>query len=91
MQALPVVEVMSRHDCCLCVEAKDVVKRVAEDGVCHWREIDVDMDESLATCYGHDVPVILINGRKAFKHRLDEQALRLRLERERLVAAGSRQ
>jgi len=91
MQALPVVEVMSRHDCCLCVEAKDVVKRVAEDGACHWRELDVDMDESLATCYGHDVPVILINGRKAFKHRLDEQALRLRLERERLVAAGSQQ
>jgi hypothetical protein len=90
MQTLPVVEVMSRHDCCLCVEAKDVVKRVAEDGMCHWREVDVDMNEALATCYGHDVPVILINGRKAFKHRLDEQALRLRLEREQLLTVGAR-
>ncbi|MDX8412116.1 MAG: glutaredoxin family protein [Mariprofundaceae bacterium] len=90
MRVLPVVEVMSRHDCCLCVEAKDVVKRVAEDGMCHWREVDVDSNVNLVTCYGHDVPVILINGRKAFKHRLDEQALRLRLEREQLLTVGTR-
>ena len=87
MRALPVVEVMSRHECCLCVDAKEVVRRVADDGLCHWREVDVDMDEALATCYGHDVPVILINGRKAFKHRLDEQALRIRLQREGLATS----
>jgi len=90
MGKLPVVEVMSRRDCCLCEDAKDVVRRVAGDGLCRWREVDVDMDSALSRCYGRDVPVILVNGRKAFKYRLDEKSLRLRLEREVLRGgAGS--
>jgi len=45
-------------------------------------EVDVDGDEALARLYGNDVPVLLVNGRKAFKHRVDEQSLRARLGRE---------
>jgi len=89
MQPLPLVEIMSRRECGLCEEAKQVVRALAAEGACQWREVDVDLDERLATCYGLDVPVILVNGRKAFKHRLDERSLRLRLEREALLGAGA--
>jgi len=60
-----------------------MVRRLADSGLCDWEEIDVDADESLRRDYGMDVPVILVNGRKAFKYRTTETALRIRLEREK--------
>jgi hypothetical protein len=42
----------------------------------------VDRDPALAAAYGADVPVLFVNGRKAFKHRVDPSALRARLARE---------
>ncbi len=79
---LPLVQVLSRHDCCLCDAAKDVVKQAVEVGMCEWEDIDVDKDSKLSAEYGMDIPVILINGRKAFKHSLSKSALQLRLSRE---------
>ena len=41
--------------------------------------VDVDSDRKLAERYGHEVPVLLINGRKAFKYRVDAAELHARL------------
>jgi glutaredoxin len=38
-----------------------------------WREIDVDSDAKIRRLYNDEVPVVFINGRKAFKYRMDEQ------------------
>ena len=38
-----------------------------------WREIDVDSDAEIRRHYTDEVPVVFINGRKAFKYRMDEQ------------------
>ena len=38
-----------------------------------WREIDVDSDADIRRRYNDEVPVVFINGRKAFKYRMDEQ------------------
>ena len=38
-----------------------------------WREIDVDSDAEIRRLYNDEVPVVFINGRKAFKYRMDEQ------------------
>ena len=37
-----------------------------------WQEVDVDSDEKLRRLYTDEVPVVFINGRKAFKYRMDE-------------------
>lgn len=81
---VPLVQILSRRDCCLCEDVKEVVRRVAFRGLCEWEEIDIDVDPELQARYGMEIPVVLINGRKAFKHSLDESALCLRLSREQL-------
>ena len=75
--------VFSRHDCCLCDEALAQV-RVAREGVCFDLEVvDVDTDPALAERYGEEVPVIEIDGRKAFKVRVTSRQLLRRLRRPR--------
>jgi glutaredoxin len=71
-----------RSDCHLCHEMRAVVERVRRDVAFEVEEVDVDGDPALVAAYGHDVPVLLVNGRKAFKYRVDPGALRARLARE---------
>jgi hypothetical protein len=46
------------------------------------REVDISQDRELESRYGDDIPVLFVNGTKAFKHRATVQELRLRLGRE---------
>ena len=71
-----------RTDCHLCDEMRAVVHAVGHDVPFALTEIDVDGDASLAAAYGAEVPVLLVNGRKAFKYRVSPAALRARLGRE---------
>lgn len=45
------------------------------------REIDIDTDPHLRRLYDWEVPVLEIDGRKAFKYRVGERELRQRLLR----------
>jgi len=47
------------------------------------REVDISQDPELSADYGEQIPVLFVNGRKAFKFRLTEQALRDRLKKEK--------
>jgi len=70
----------TRKDCCLCEEMKGVVRRVAGRLPLEMEEIDVDSAPDLQEQYGNEVPVLFINGRKAFKYRVTEAELRKRLK-----------
>jgi hypothetical protein len=85
-----VLTLVTRHDCHLCEEMRAVVDAVRTDEGLEVR--DVDADEALRAAYGAEVPVLLINGRKAFKYRVTPAALRrrLRAERARLTRRGWR-
>ncbi len=72
----------TRSGCHLCEEMRAVVGRVAPDLGAILEEIDVDSDPALARAHGAEVPVLCVNGRKAFKLRVDERRLRARLARE---------
>lgn len=70
----------TRRDCHLCDSARYVLDRALTD--CpdvRIEVIDIDADPELVRRYGHDVPVILLDGRELARHRLDETALRLAL------------
>ena len=71
----------SRKDCCLCEEMKGVVRQVAGRLPLEMEEIDVDSAPDLQEKYGNEVPVLFINGRKAFKYRVTVSELRNRLRR----------
>jgi hypothetical protein len=74
---------LTRHDCGLCAEMAEVVSAVAESFAAAVETVDVDGDAELRARHGHEVPVLLINGRKAFKYRVEEGVLRRRLRAER--------
>jgi glutaredoxin len=72
----------TRKDCCLCEEMKSTLIRVAGRVPFALEEIDVDTSPGLQEKYGNEVPVLFINGRKAFKYRLTAKELEQRLKRE---------
>ena len=75
-----------RPDCELCHEMRAVVDSVLRAAPPAWRivvdEVDVDGDPALAAAYGDDVPVLCVNGVRAFAHRVKPDVLRARLAQE---------
>jgi glutaredoxin len=77
----PAVTLYTRVDCHLCEVVKDVLDAVRREREFDLTVIDVDTDPELVRLYDTEVPVVAINGRKAFKYRVDPAALRARLDR----------
>ena len=71
-----------RPDCHLCHDMRAVVDTLRADVAFELEEVDVDGDPALAARYGEEIPVLLVNGRKAFKYRVTPGELRARLARE---------
>ena len=67
------VVVYSRKGCHLCEIVKESIAKLQKRGGFTWREIDVDSNADIRRLYNDEVPVVFINGRKAFKYRMDEQ------------------
>lgn len=74
------ITLYTRKDCCLCEEMKEVLRKVAREFPLEVREIDVDSAPKLQEKYGSEVPVLFINGRKAFKYRATERELKNKLK-----------
>ncbi len=69
--------IYSRPGCHLCEEMKATVRRaaaVSREPV-KIDEIDISTDADLEARYGLDIPVLLVDGRKAAKHRVTEHEL----------------
>ena len=75
----------SRPDCCLCEEMKAVLAQVRQGLPFDLEEIDISPDPELEARFGQEIPVLFVNGRKAFKYRLSAGELRRRLTRENAV------
>ncbi|MFQ5828430.1 MAG: glutaredoxin family protein [Candidatus Methylomirabilia bacterium] len=77
------VEVYSKPDCSLCEEVKATLLKVRREIPFELEEIDVESRPEVYETYKDRIPLVLINGRRAFKFWVDEEALRRRLSRER--------
>ncbi len=75
------IRLYTRKDCCLCEEMKTTVREVAGKIPVQIEEIDVDSATELKERHGSEVPVLFINGRKAFKYRVAAKELERRLKR----------
>jgi glutaredoxin len=73
------LELYTRQDCHLCEEMKEVVRQVSEKVPFEIEEIDIDSSEDLKERFGSEIPVLFINGRKAFKYRATIKELQKRL------------
>ena len=68
---MPKVTLYTRAGCCLCDDAKQVLLDARRRAAFDYEEVDIDRDPELVARYNDEVPVIAINGAKAFKYRLD--------------------
>lgn len=71
----------TRVGCHLCDVAKEVLDAVREELPFDLDVTDIDADPALVALYTTEVPVVLVGGRKAFKYRVDPDALRDKLLR----------
>jgi len=67
------VVVYSRKGCHLCEIVKESLVKLHKRCGFTWHEVDLDSDVEIRRLYTDEVPVVFINGRKAFKYRMDEQ------------------
>ena len=74
-----VVIVYSRKGCHLCEVVKESLVKLSRRGGFTWREVDVDTDAQLRRLYNDEVPVVFIDGHKAFKYHMNEQEFLRRL------------
>jgi glutaredoxin len=77
------VEIYSKPNCHLCEDVKTLLKSLQSVHSFTLREINIASRETLLAQYGEEIPVVFINGRKAFKYRLDPQKFVRRLQRAR--------
>ena len=75
------VTIYTRPGCHLCEEAKAVIQESGSGGEFIIEEVNIDDDPDLSGRYGFDIPVVFINGVKAFKHRIEGREFRRKLQR----------
>lgn len=74
------IEIYSRPGCHLCDEAKAVIEPFSASYGLELKVTDVDTSPELRAAFGTEIPIILINGTEAFRHRVDARALERRLK-----------
>ena len=75
MASIPSVRLFHAQGCHLCDRARDVLDRV---GVAY-ESVDITGDDSLEARYREWLPVVEIDGARAFVYYVDEAALRRKL------------
>ena len=77
------VRLYTRPGCHLCEEARQ--EMLAADCADQYvlEEINIDSDPMLRERYRYEIPVITINGHKAFKYRLNAGEFKKKVERSR--------
>jgi hypothetical protein len=80
---IPVV-VYERAGCCLCEKMLAVVEQLSAEFRLDVQQVDISQDAGLEERFGHEIPVLFVAGRKAFKYRVTAAELRRRFERARV-------
>jgi len=73
------VVLYTKEGCHLCEVAKATIMGLRREVDFTLREIDITTDPELFDEHRYDIPVVEVDGLRAFKHRVDARALLQRL------------
>ena len=79
MTNLPTVTIYSRPGCHLCEVVKASILSAGCDGEFVLEEINIDINPAAREQYQYDIPVVFINGTKAFKHHVSSADFKRKL------------
>ena len=74
------IEIYSRPGCHLCDEAKGVIEPFSTLYALELKVTNVDSSPELREAFGTEIPVVLINGKETFRHRVDARVLERKLK-----------
>jgi len=74
------VILFTKPGCCLCDTVKAQLGRLQATQPFTLREVNILEDGAAYARFHEEIPVVVINGRKAFKYHLDEEAFLRRLK-----------
>lgn len=75
------IEVMTKKDCCLCDDAKEVIEQVIVEMPAELKMTDIESDPELLERYKEKIPVVLINGEENFVYKIHPITLRKKLDK----------
>ena len=75
------IEILSKSDCCLCDDAKEIIEAVIDDFPVVLQITDIETDADLFEQYKEKIPVVRINGKESFVYKVHEITLRKKLEK----------
>jgi glutaredoxin len=75
------IDIYSRPGCHLCDDAKEIIERVRARFPFALRVINIETDPELEKSYGEQIPVVFINGSKAFKYHVAESELEKKVKK----------
>ena len=76
-----VLEILTKSDCSLCDNMKEVVNRVLADYCLKLVMTDIESDPTLYEKFKERIPVLKINGIESFVYKTNEITLRHKLDR----------
>ncbi len=77
------VVVYGKPDCSLCDQVKRQLKSLTASYRFRLKEVNILEDGQAYHRFRNDIPVVFVNGKKAFKYRLDEKSFLKRLREAR--------
>ena len=75
------IEILTKKDCALCDDVKEIVERVLPDFPATLKMIDIESHSDLFEKYKEKIPVVRINGKENFVYKVNEITLRKKLEK----------
>ncbi|MBZ5534341.1 MAG: glutaredoxin family protein [Acidobacteriia bacterium] len=69
------IQLLSKPGCHLCEDAEKVVQTVCGRLALPWEQINIEQDADLYERYKHEIPVLLLDGKRTFKYHIEEKAL----------------
>jgi hypothetical protein len=75
-----VIEILTKKDCCLCDEIKEIVNKVLPDYPAKLIITDIESDPVLYEKFKERIPILKINDIESFVFKAHETSLRRKLD-----------
>ena len=75
------IEILTKKDCCLCDDAKEIIEKVLPDFSASLTTTDIESDPILFETYKERIPVVRLNGEESFVYKVHEITLRKKLKK----------
>ena len=79
MKDIVKVTIYSKPGCHLCEEAKEVMQGAHCSELFRLDEVDIESDPELLSRYRFEIPVIMIEGVEAFRHRVTAEEFKAQI------------